>query len=67
VILIDSAPQTQLCSWLSASILQVYVGVDKQLSSLYGLHLLNVGQAKYHFSTVFAGTNSECDVTNALW
>jgi len=34
--LIDSAPHMQLCSWLSASILEVYVYMDKQLSLLYG-------------------------------
>ena len=28
--------------------------------------LLNVRQAKYLFSTVFVGTNSDCDVINAL-
>jgi len=38
--LIDSAPQMQLCSWLSASILQVYVRMDKQLSLLYGWHFV---------------------------
>jgi len=28
--------------------------------------LLNVRQAKYLFSTIFVGTNSDCDVINAL-
>jgi len=65
--LIDSAPQTQFCSWLSASILYVYVRMDKQLSLLYGWHLLNVRQAKYIFSTMFLVRNIDCDVINALW
>ena len=41
--------------------------MDKQLSLLYGWHLLNVRQAKYLFSTMFIGTNIDCDVINALW
>ena len=65
-ILIDRATQTQLCSWLSASISWVYVRSDKQLSLLYDWHLLNVRQAKYLFSAIFVGTNSDCDILNAL-
>ena len=41
--------------------------MDKQLSLLYGWHLLNVRQAKYLFSTMFIGTNIDCDVINALY
>jgi len=65
--LIDNTIQMQLCSWLSASILWVYVRMDKELSLLYGWHLLKVWQAKYLFSTMFLWTNIDCDVTNALW
>jgi len=39
----------------------------KQLSLLYGSHLLNVQQAKYLFSTMLVGTNIDCDVINAMW
>ena len=38
----------------------------KQLSLLYGSHLLNVQQAKYLFSTMLVGTNIDCDVINAM-
>ena len=41
--------------------------MDKQLSLLYGWHLLYVWQAKYLFSTMFIGTNSDCDLINVLW
>ena len=60
------APQMQLCRWLSASISSLYVRSDKQLSLLYNWHLLNVRQAKYLFSTIFVGTNRDCDVINTL-
>jgi len=40
--------------------------LDKQLSLLYDWHLQNVQQTKYLFSTTFVGTNSDCDVINAL-
>jgi len=41
--------------------------MDKQLSLLYGWHLLNVQQAKYLYSTMLVGTNIDCEVINALW
>jgi len=40
--------------------------MDKQLSLLYGWHLLNVQQAKYLHSTMFVGGNSNCNVVNVL-
>jgi len=36
--------------------------MNKQLSLLYGWHLLNVRQAEYLFSTMFVGTNIDYDV-----
>jgi len=47
--------------------LKVYVRLAKQLSLLYDWHLLNVRQAKYLFSAMFVGRNSNCDVINALF
>jgi len=40
--------------------------MDKQLSLLYGWHMLNVRQAKYFFNTMFLRTNIDCDVISAL-
>jgi len=40
--------------------------MDKQLSLLYHWRLQNVRQAKHLCSTTFVGTNSHCDVINAL-
>jgi len=52
---------------VSFDFISVYVWMDKQLSLLYGWHLLNVQQAKYLFSNMFTGANVSCDVINALW
>ena len=48
---------------------EVYVRLTKQLSLslLYDWHLLNVRQAKYLFSAMFVGRNSNHDVINALF
>ena len=63
--LIDRAPQMQLCSWLSALIKRMYVWINSSHCCMADI-LLNVRQAKYLFSTIFVGTNSDCDVINAL-
>jgi len=44
----------------------VYVCSDKQLALLYDGHLLDVRQAKYLFSAILEGTNSDCDLINML-
>jgi len=66
--LIDSAPQTQLCSWLSASFYKrtYVIRMHKQLSLLYDWHLQNVRQTKYLFSAILVGTNNDRDVINEL-
>ena len=40
--------------------------MDKQLSLLYHWRLQNVRRDKHLFSTTFVGTNSHCDLINAL-
>ena len=73
VFLIDSALYRRSCAagcqhrfYKTLTTLKVYVRLAKQLSLLYDWHLLNVRQAKYLFSSMFVGRNSNCDVINAL-
>jgi len=72
-ILIDNALHRRSCAavcqhrfYKTLTTLKVYVRLTKHLSLLYDWHLLNVRQAKYLFSAMFVGRNSNCDVINAL-